>query len=457
MVKINAERLLADLRELRSFGASPDHPLGVVRVTYSAADMAAREWLCKKLEAAGLSASIDDVGNVLGRSRAPVRRAVLLGSHTDTQPQGGWLDGAMGVVYALECARALREDPQWHSASAQPHSAVGVDVASFADEEGTYLGMVGSHAFCGTLDEAHVRANPRGNAGATGGEPLLDALQRAGLRDGRGRHACEQGRYVGFVEAHIEQGPYLELSAKRIGVVTGIVGIRGVALTFRGAQNHAGTTPMGMRKDAGMAAIKLGAAIDEAFGGDGGVAGQRSVWTFGEVHFSPGSHSIVPGHATLSLQFRDQEAAVLDRMEAKLRELVDGANSSSSGGGGGGGGGGVRIELAIDATNEKGVLCDEALQAHLRRAAQAHAPGQWVSMPSGAAHDAQVLAKVMPAAMLFVPSIGGISHNFEEDTCDDDIVLGCRVFTDAVASIALAAADADAAGSSDSSEHAAKL
>ena len=415
MPQINAQRLLADMRELRAIGGAPNHPLGVIRPTYSDADMRSRQWLVEKLEAAGLHAMIDGVGNVLGRSRRP-GRAVLLGSHTDTQPNGGWLDGAMGVVYGLEVARALAEDPTT--------AHLPVDVASFADEEGTYYGMIGSLSFCNELDEARVET-AIGNAGATGSEPLRDALRRTELA-GRPRLQLGQaelsGRYAAFLEAHIEQGPYLEIERKQIGVVTGIVGLRIRFLHFHGEQNHAGTTPMHMRKDAGMAAVRLGAAINSAFQR---VAGDKSVWTFGEVKFEPGSHSIVPGHAVLCLQWRDQDEAVLDAMEGELTRLVAASNSDGSG---------VRVEVHVE-DNKEGAPCDVQLQDIMAAAAEKRG-ASWARMPSGAAHDAQVLANHMPTAMLFVPSIKGISHNFEENTADDDLVMGCAVFCDTTAEVA---------------------
>eukprot|EP00937_MAST-01D_sp_MAST-1D-sp2_P006683 g6683.t1 len=423
MPEINAERLLADLRELRTFGAAPNHPLGVIRPSYSEADMAAREWLCDKLRQAGLDAEIDGVGNVLGRSRRP-GRAVLLGSHTDTQPNGGWLDGAMGVVYALEVARALAQDPAT--------AALPVDVASFVDEEATYMGFLGSRSFCGELDEAAAAAAV-GNAGATGSEPLPDALRRAGLagrprlRLGSAKQGL-RGRYAAFLEAHIEQGPALERAGLHVGVVTGIVGLRGAVLSLEGEQNHAGTTPMALRRDAGMAALRLGAAVDAAFRR---AASETSVWTFGEVAFEPGSHSIVPGRARMMLQWRDQDAAVLARMEAALQRLIDAANAEA----GAAAGGGVRVSLEWQ-DRKTGVQCDDALMRVLDVAAERRAPGKWCRMPSGAAHDAQVLALHMPTAMLFVPSIGGVSHNFAEDTCDADLVRGCAVFADATAEVA---------------------
>ena len=275
MPPINERRLLEDLRELRTFGASGSHPLGVVRPSFSEPDMAARRWLRKKFANAGLAATIDGVGNVIGRSRNP-GPALLLGSHSDTQPRGGWLDGAMGVIYALEAVRALAEDPST--------AHLAVDIASWMDEEGTYLGMVGCKSFCGLLDEDVL--NAAASAGVTNedgeilvppGHALKDAIAEAGLSDVP-REQLDPGRYCGYFEAHIEQGPWLEHSSKRIGVVSGCVGIDGVTVDFVGQQNHAGTTPMHLRADAAMVAIKLAARIDDSFKE---ICSGSSVWTFG--------------------------------------------------------------------------------------------------------------------------------------------------------------------------------
>jgi N-carbamoyl-L-amino-acid hydrolase len=216
MPSVNAERLLRDLRSLRRFGGAERHSLGVIRPSLSAEDMAARNWLLDRFEDAGLERSLDGVGVAFGRSPNP-GPALLVGSHSDTQPRGGWLDGAMGVIFGLECARALAEDP------ATAHFAV--DVASWTDEESTYLGMVGSKSFCGLLPPGAVDAarsevgvrDEQGLVKIAPQEPLLDALARAGLA-GRDTLTMEPGRYVGFFEAHIEQGPSLEASGNQIGV-----------------------------------------------------------------------------------------------------------------------------------------------------------------------------------------------------------------------------------------------
>lgn len=402
--QIDPGRLLADLERLRSFGAQGR---GVVRPSLSAADMAARQWLCERMRAAGLEASIDGVGNVLGRSPHP-GKALLLGSHSDTQPRGGWLDGALGVIYGLEVARALRECPAT--------SGLAVDVGSWIDEEGTFVGFLGSRSFCGLQDPAL-----RDAARNASGESLEDALRAAGLA-GRPLARLEPERYAAYLEAHIEQGPHLEASGLRIGVVTGIVGIRTFRVTFEGMQNHAGTTPMPLRKDAGRALVDFAARIHERFQAR---AGERSVWTIGSIHLDPGAASIIPGRAELLLQFRDPELGVLDALEAELHAQVAALDAA----------GPVRVRAEVSGHYVAPVAMDAGLLAHLDAAAERHAPGAWMRMPSGAGHDAQVFAERLPSAMLFVPSIGGISHDFAEDTAPDDLVLGCRVLTSAAVSI----------------------
>ena len=285
MPRINAERLLDDLRKLRSFGAVEN---GVVRPALSAADMAARRWLRQRYEAAGLAATLDGVGNVLGRSRNE-GPALLIGSHSDTQPRGGWLDGALGVIYGLEIARACAED--------KATASLAIDAVSWQDEESNFIGCLGSRSWCGTLD-------PKAEAEAMGrdGTPLAEALRAAGL-DGVARLHIEEGRYRAYLEAHIEQGAYLEDAGEQIGVVTGIVGIRGWRIACHGEQNHAGTTTMARRRDAATALFEIGHRINQAFPE---AANERTVWTIGNAVIEPGAASIVPGYAELALQMRDK-------------------------------------------------------------------------------------------------------------------------------------------------------
>ncbi|MBI3197247.1 MAG: hydantoinase/carbamoylase family amidase [Rhodospirillales bacterium] len=404
MPRINGERLLADLRRIADFGR---YETGVHRPHLSPQDVESRRWLAGRMKEAGLEPVIDGIGTVMGKSPKTGPR-LLMGSHTDTQPRGGWLDGVMGVIYGLEVARALAEDPET--------AHLAVDVASWADEEGHWGQMVGSKSFIGRFGEEDIdRARHRDE-----GMPMREALKAAGL-EGVPRERIEEGRYRAYLEAHIEQGGLLEASGKHIGIVTAIVGIFAFRLTFSGIQNHAGTTPMPIRKDAGVAMMRLYNEVMERFPT---LAGPRSVWTVGKMGVEPGAAAIIPGKAEMILQFRDADVAVLERFEAALLEIVAAHDKR-----------GPCAVQCVNLSRTMPSIMDDRLLDALEAAAATHAAGQHVRMPSGAGHDAQILALELPSAMLFVPSIGGISHHFTENTDDADIVLGCQVFADAAARI----------------------
>lgn len=400
MPAIKPERLLGDLYKLRSFGT---YKTGVHRPTLSPDDIAARQWFADQCTAAGLETTIDGIGNILGKSKATGRK-MLSGSHLESQNHAGWLDGALGCVYALEASRAINE----------AGGDTGVDVVVFCDEEGHYGSFLGSKSFTGLLKEEDIdKAINR-----TDGTPMREGLERAGYA-GRPRVIVEPERYVGFYEAHIEQGATLEAEKLRIGVVTAIVAIWQYAFTVTGQQNHAGTTSMKVRRDAGLALVRLLSAIDKRFPE---ICGPRTVWTTGRIALDPGSHSIIPGRADSLFQLRDADPAVLDRLHAELFKLVDEANRA----------GPCKVELTVISQSTPAKM-DERLMAALDTAAEREAPGKHIRMPSGAGHDAQWLARKMPAAMMFVPSINGISHHWSENTSDEDLVLGAQVFTNGIA------------------------
>jgi N-carbamoyl-L-amino-acid hydrolase len=402
MPTIDPKRLLGDLCKLRTFGT---FKTGVHRPSLSPDDVASRQWLADRMAKAGLDARIDGIGNVLGLTHATGRK-VLSGSHSESQNQAGWLDGALGVIYALEASRAIAESG----------GGGGVDVIAFFDEEGHFGSYLGSRSLIGDVGEAEIdKARDR-----THGKPLREALADAGYA-GRPRLQIDPARYAGFFEAHIEQGGSLEDAKLRIGVVTAIVGLWDYRIKVTGEQNHAGTTTMKQRRDAGMTLIRLVAAIDRTFGE---IAGPRSVWTCGRMEFEPGAPSIVPGEARAMFQFRDADPEVLQRLEAALLALIADFNNNG------------RCTIEVDVIRQSTpARMHEDFQRALDVAAARHAPGLAVRMPSGAGHDAQHIARVLPAAMMFVPSIGGISHHWSENTSDEDIVLGARVFTDAIASV----------------------
>lgn len=401
---INPERLMADLRALAGFGR---HLTGVHRPTFTEQDMEARKWLMGRMRAAGLQTSIDGIGNVMGRSPRQGPR-ILVGSHSDSQNHAGWLDGAMGVVFGLEIARSFLE-----------HGLDGsVDCAVWADEEAHFASFLGSRSAVGSLDHDDIVAARN----ATTGQKLTEALAAAGLL-GLPREQIDPAAYIGYLEAHIEQGPKLDDSGLRLGVVTGIVGIHQYRITLCGERNHAGTTSMARRRDASRALVALAAGIDAFLVAN---AGPDTVWTIGNIRVEPGQDSIIPDLAEVSLQLREVDPALLARLNEAIHMLVSGADP--------------RCPASIEITEcTAPALMHPGIRDALSAAAELTCPGGWTDMPSGAGHDAQIFANVMPSGMLFTPSIGGISHHWTEDTAEADIILGCATLADACRRLILSA------------------
>lgn len=398
MISVNPERFLSDLHTLRSIGASGVGK-GVVRRAFSETDVAAREWLGAQIAAAGLTPHVDPMGNVFGLADGP---SLLLGSHSDTQPEGGWLDGALGVIAGLEIARAAK-------AQGRP----GVSVVSFQDEEGRFGGLTGSMVWSGklSLEDADRLTDAKSVT-------LGDARQ---VMAGVAGDFVDPARFAGFIEMHIEQGLTLDETGETIGVVTDIVGSRQLKVTYRGQQNHAGTTLMHQRRDAFQGVAAFTAALNDRLRN---IVTPRTVWTIGQVELHPNAPSVVPGEARFSVQWRDADEDRLHRMETCIRDLAQEISQANG--------------LEVDIVPIKALLpvpMEPALQVALQAAAEAEAPGKWRDMPSGALHDASNVAALMPAAMLFVPSIGGISHAFEEDTAEEHLVTGLRVLARAASAI----------------------
>ncbi|MGA9412685.1 MAG: hydantoinase/carbamoylase family amidase [Roseobacter sp.] len=391
---INPDRFLSDLHHLRSFGASGVGK-GVVRPAYSQADIGARRWLSDQMLQAGLRVEIDAMGNLFGLADGP---SLLIGSHSDSQPQGGWLDGALGVIAGLEIARASKET-----------GGPAISVVSFQDEEGRFGVTTGSAVWSGHLTQAEADQ-------LTDHEGVL-------LVDARGDMAdmvtgpVNPAQFSGFIEMHIEQGPTLDTVGEKIGVVTDIVGIRDMRITFDGQQNHAGTTPMDLRRDAFQAVSAFNTALNDRFRN---VVTPQTVWTIGHLTLLPNASSIVPGQAVFSMQWRDADAHRLGRMEEIIRQTADETAAQR----------GLTVSYGPLLGLEP-VEMNEDIRNALAQAAQQISPDNWRSMPSGALHDATNLASLMPVGMLFVPSINGISHAFEEDTGEPDLVTGLMVLDEA--------------------------
>ncbi|MBE9637404.1 hydantoinase/carbamoylase family amidase [Salipiger mangrovisoli] len=395
---IDPERFLADLHRLRGFGASGVGK-GVCRPAFSEADMAARDWLAGRMEEAGLRTHFDPLGSLFGLVEGP---SLLIGSHSDSQVEGGWLDGALGVIAGLEVARAAQE------AGGPPVSCV-----SFQDEEGRFGVTTGSAVWGGALSLAQADALE-----GPDGVPLAQARKALGARVGA---FLDPDRFTGFLEMHIEQGPVLDTEGARLGVVEAIVGLRNLTMTLKGAQNHAGTTPMHLRKDAFQGLAAFTTALNERFRN---VVTPATVWTIGHVELHPNAHAIVPGEVRFTLQWRDGSIDRLDRMEAIARDTVQEVCAER----------GLGLDIAPKLELAP-VSMDRRLRAALEQGAEFAAPGAWRLMPSGALHDATNLSRLMPVAMLFVPSIGGISHDFAEDTAEEDLVTGLRALAAAVSAL----------------------
>ena len=403
-MRIDGARMREDFDALAAIGATPEG--GVDRRSLGEAHLAARAWFRERAAAAGLATRVDAAGNhsAVLPAGAPT---LLLGSHLDSVPNGGRYDGALGVVAALHVLLALQGTDL----------PVALEAIDFTDEEGTLVGLLGSEALAGALVPETLLA-PRG-----GRDALLAGLERAGLREEELSHARrEPESLAGYLELHIEQGPVLERAGVRIGVVTAIVGARSFSLVFRGAAGHAGTTPMDARRDAGLAAASFALAARDIVVRDfpGCVA------TIGDVKLEPGAYNVVPGTARVALEFRSGDAEELEKLEQALRHAARTAADQAD------------IELQVapvgrwEPTPLDAAVCDaiEAAAAELGLSS--------MRLRSGAGHDAQALAGVTPAGMIFVPSVGGVSHDPRESTAWDDCVNGANVLLGAALALARA-------------------
>jgi allantoate deiminase len=387
--------LAADLEAAARIGADDG---GVSRFAWTPELAEANDWLVARLRELGLAAEIDPAGNVLGRWEAGEGTAVLLGSHLDTVPRGGRFDGALGVLAALDVVRALQAD------GVEPRRPLWI--VSFNDEEGSRFqtGMLGSRAFVGDVDLEDWRA--RG---------VEDAMQAAGFdfaRLGDAKAADGVGLYL---ELHIEQGPVLEAAGTDLGIVTAIAGLLGFRVRLTGEANHAGTTPMAARRDALAGAARIVVALRQEARARGDMTTNVGVLTV-----EPGGFNVIPGTAEFTVDARAGDAQTFARVERFVRDTIERVAAEEH----------LGLELA-ETHRKPPTPLDGSLQELLTEAA-ADEGATVLQMPSGAGHDAMVLAKHVPAAMLFVPSRGGISHSPDEFTAPEHCELGARVLARAV-------------------------
>lgn len=397
---INTTRLDGHLLELSRFGANPEG--GVSRVAYSDADRAGRAWAVAKMRAAGLDVSVDVAGNIIGRRAGTDAslRPILFGSHIDSVPGGGNYDGPVGSLAAIEIAQTFQEQTL--------RTRHPLEVVIWANEEG---GLYGSRAVSGQLTAPEL--TNRSNSGKT----IEEGIAFIGGTPSRITEAKRaKGSIAAYLELHIEQGGTLEHEKLNIGIVEGIVGIRQWEVTITGVQNHAGTTPMDQRHDAMLAAARFVEMVNRTVRAEPG----RQVGTVGRMQAFPGAPNVVPGRVVCTLELRDLDSAKIGRLydsiSAEAKRIGD-VNGTS---------------FAFRSLHEDiPAPSDPAMRQIIAEVSKELGYSSRV-MPSGAGHDAQAMAQLGPMGMIFIPSIGGISHSPKEYSTPEDIARGARVLMGAV-------------------------
>jgi N-carbamoyl-L-amino-acid hydrolase len=406
----STQRMEQRITALSAFGANPEG--GVSRVAFSDSDLAGREYIKTLMREAGLDVRVDSAANIIGRRDGsdPSLPVIMCGSHIDSVPGGGNYDGDVGVIGAIEVAQLLHE----HGVGTR-HP---LEIVSFTDEEG---GLIGSQAMTGrqgtgALDVvSHSGKTVRDGIRTVGGDP--DRLEQARRKP---------GDLKAFVELHIEQGAVLHEDGIDIGVVEGIVGIRWWDVVIDGIANHAGTTPMNRRRDALVSAAELALAANRVATTLTG----RQVATVGRIRAEPGAPNVIPGRVVMSLEIRDLDAK---KIELVYRAIVAEANSIAK-----------ARQTPISFAEIDVALAPAPTDERMRRiiAESAASLGlTYKAMPSGAGHDAQDMTHIAPTGMIFVPSVGGISHSPKEYTSPADMANGANVLLRTVLAIDRGALD----------------
>ncbi|AHG88947.1 amidase, hydantoinase/carbamoylase family [Gemmatirosa kalamazoonensis] len=398
--RVNGTRLNAHLAELSAFGRNPQG--GVSRVAYSEADRQGREYVTRLMRDAGLDVRVDAAANIFGRraGRDPSLRPILIGSHVDSVPEGGNYDGDVGSLGAIEVAQTLAE-----SRTTLRHP---LDVVIWSNEEG---GLYGSRAALGELQPRELALTS--NSGKTVGDGIRFL---GGNPDDLASARIAKGAYAAYVELHIEQGGTLDREHVDIGVVEGIVGIDQWEVTVEGFANHAGTTPMDQRRDALLAAARFVEAVNRVVRSVPG----RQVGTVGRMQAFPGAPNVIPGKVVLSLELRDLDAAKIRALYTRIHDEADAIARDAD------------VTFTFRPTVENvPAPTDPRVRAIIADAAKALGLSTR-SLPSGAGHDAQDLARIAPTGMIFIPSVGGISHAPKEFSRPKDVENGANVLLETV-------------------------
>jgi N-carbamoyl-L-amino-acid hydrolase len=395
-MRVNGERLIQRFDDLSRYGMNAGG--GMDRVAFSDADIESRPYLKKSMEAAGLEVRVDEAGNIFGRrpGSEPDLPPIVFGSHTDSVPNGGKYDGPVGSLSAIEVAHVLNEN---EIVTRHP-----LDVVIFTDEEG---GLVGSKALIGELSEGALQQVSQS------GKTIAEGIAAIGGNPGQLVNMIRsKGEVAAYIEVHIEQGRILSTENIDIGVVEGIVGISWWDVTIEGAANHAGTTPMNMRKDALLAASELVLAVNRVVTS---VPGSQ-VGTVGRIRAEPGAPNVIPGKVVMSLELRDLSETKVEDLFASIQheaELIARETETT-------------ITFSPIETSAVPALTEPRIRDAIDGAAKKLGLS-FKRMPSGAGHDAQSMAKIAPIGMIFIPSVDGISHSPKEFSHPTDIENGANV------------------------------
>lgn len=399
ILSINRKRLQQDIETLANIGRDADY--GIYRMAFSEGDMQGRAWFKQRVEQAGLDFYQDGAANLHARYQWDDNTpSVMMGSHLDTVPGAGHLDGALGVLVALECLRCIKEQ---NLPVSYPLEAV-----VFSDEEGRFGGMLGSQAIAGMLSPEKIL-----HATDLNGVKLTEAMQAAGFNAMDALHARRQADSIhAFLELHIEQGPILDNMGISVGNVDAITGLFKWEISLIGTPNHAGTTPMDMRKDAFMGLSEFASQIKRILDENGS---PRSVATIGRVEISPGAANVIPGKVEFSLEARDTQAEILDDLAIAFRKSLSAIARKHD----------LMFEFRV-LSEIAPVKSDSGIVKTIENVCKS-LKIPFLQMASGAAHDTQIMTGITRAGMIFVPSKEGRSHSIAEWTDMDDIEKGANV------------------------------
>ena len=399
-LRVNGQRLVRHLKDLSEYGKNLQG--GVSRVAYTDADRAGRKYVVGLMRDAGLEVSIDTAGNLVGeRAGTDIAiKPIVIGSHIDSVPEGGNYDGDVGSLGAIEVAHILNEHrvPLRHA----------LQVIIFENEEGV---MLGSTAIARGADAARL------NSVSQSGKIVRDGIKFLGGDPDRLADAIRQpGSIAAYIELHIEQGAVLEQQHIQIGVVEGIVGILGCEVTVEGFANHAGTTPMNQRHDALLAAARFVDKLNQLVTSTPG----KQVGTVGWIKAQPGAYNVVPGKVILGMELRDLDMSKIQDLSKQIRMAADEIGRMN----------GTNFHFSSDDVSAP-ALTDKHLQELISQSAKGLGLSTQL-MPSGAGHDAQEMANLGPIGMIFIPSVGGISHSPKEFSHPVDIENGANVLLETV-------------------------